>query len=480
MSVSIEANNKQPIKQTAVTRESIFAILGLSCLFSTLLIYSATITPFQRFEGLSWFIGIFAETSLAAAAVFALIFLFFSLRGKNTPFPTLIAVGGAGYLCGVVAFLSLTFIEVEFSILVNLAAVVAAFGDVALCLIWGRICTRFNLKQGLMIVSCACLVTALIYLLISHTPVEITLGIFLLCAIITVVLPATFKVSEAEYRESSALPHARKAFAILRSLADVVVAPFFGLLFFAFIMGILRSDFTESFDLFVVSLFIVAVILAAYSISHSKRFSIRGMQQTFIPLLAIVLLTTISITSTLGQGSFIAMLLIFLVYNFAVIMTISTLCAIANAREFPSDLIFSAAIALFALISEAGLVFSEILPATGIDVAMIVITTIYAFAMVLLGYLRRYQERTWDDRSTTQKTESSAERCMKLSEEYKLTSRESEILVYLSQGHTGAYISEALFISPNTARTHIHNIYRKMDVTSREDILRLTRVDEGS
>ena len=39
----------------------------------------------------------------------------------------------------------------------------------------------------------------------------------------------------------------------------------------------------------------------------------------------------------------------------------------------------------------------------------------------------------------------------------------------------GVYIGEELVISPNTVRTHIHNIYRKLDVTSREDILRIVR-----
>ena len=56
---------------------------------------------------------------------------------------------------------------------------------------------------------------------------------------------------------------------------------------------------------------------------------------------------------------------------------------------------------------------------------------------------------------------------------YSLTGREREILGYLALGHSGAYISEELLISPNTVRTHIHNIYRKVGVASREDIVRL-------
>ena len=56
-----------------------------------------------------------------------------------------------------------------------------------------------------------------------------------------------------------------------------------------------------------------------------------------------------------------------------------------------------------------------------------------------------------------------------------LTAREREVLGFLAHGHNGVYIGEELVISPNTVRTHIHNIYRKLDVTSREDILRIVR-----
>lgn len=66
-------------------------------------------------------------------------------------------------------------------------------------------------------------------------------------------------------------------------------------------------------------------------------------------------------------------------------------------------------------------------------------------------------------------------RCDALARKYALTAREREVLGYLARGHNGVYISDELLISPNTVRTHIHNIYRKLDVASREDIIRAVR-----
>ena len=65
--------------------------------------------------------------------------------------------------------------------------------------------------------------------------------------------------------------------------------------------------------------------------------------------------------------------------------------------------------------------------------------------------------------------------CAKLTREASLSPRESEVLVELAYGHTSGYIAKALFISDNTVRTHMRNIYRKLGVTDREALLELVR-----
>jgi DNA-binding NarL/FixJ family response regulator len=48
-----------------------------------------------------------------------------------------------------------------------------------------------------------------------------------------------------------------------------------------------------------------------------------------------------------------------------------------------------------------------------------------------------------------------------------LTSREIEILAMISTGTKNEVIAERLFISPNTVKTHIYNIFKKIDVPNR-------------
>lgn len=55
-----------------------------------------------------------------------------------------------------------------------------------------------------------------------------------------------------------------------------------------------------------------------------------------------------------------------------------------------------------------------------------------------------------------------------------LTDRENEILDLLAQGIRNKEIAERLYVSPNTIRTHIYNIYEKLHVNSRVEALNKT------
>lgn len=52
-----------------------------------------------------------------------------------------------------------------------------------------------------------------------------------------------------------------------------------------------------------------------------------------------------------------------------------------------------------------------------------------------------------------------------------LSERETQVLGYIMQGYSMPQISDKLFISLNTVKTHSSNIYRKLDVNSRRELL---------
>jgi len=62
-----------------------------------------------------------------------------------------------------------------------------------------------------------------------------------------------------------------------------------------------------------------------------------------------------------------------------------------------------------------------------------------------------------------------------LMDKYELSKREREILALLMRGKKNKEIAKDLFISENTVKVHVYNIYKKLGVNSRLAILDLLK-----
>lgn len=56
-----------------------------------------------------------------------------------------------------------------------------------------------------------------------------------------------------------------------------------------------------------------------------------------------------------------------------------------------------------------------------------------------------------------------------------ISGREHEVLELLARGHTNREIAEALFVSPNTIKTHLSNVYDKLGVSRRTQAVQKAR-----
>ncbi|WP_281655057.1 LuxR C-terminal-related transcriptional regulator [Eggerthella sinensis] len=68
--------------------------------------------------------------------------------------------------------------------------------------------------------------------------------------------------------------------------------------------------------------------------------------------------------------------------------------------------------------------------------------------------------------------------CACVAKDYGLTPRESEVIVLLAYGRTLSIIARDLQIAKGTARTHIENIYRKLDVHKQQELIDLVETYE--
>jgi DNA-binding CsgD family transcriptional regulator/MFS family permease len=63
--------------------------------------------------------------------------------------------------------------------------------------------------------------------------------------------------------------------------------------------------------------------------------------------------------------------------------------------------------------------------------------------------------------------------CKRVSEDAHLSAREQDVFIQLALGRGSESIANRLFISINTARTHTHNVYTKLNVHSRQELISL-------
>lgn len=70
--------------------------------------------------------------------------------------------------------------------------------------------------------------------------------------------------------------------------------------------------------------------------------------------------------------------------------------------------------------------------------------------------------------------------CTSLAQRYGLSPRETEVFLYLAKGRGIEHIQNKLFISGHTVKTHTYNIYRKMDIGSREQLLDIIEKEKSA
>ena len=63
--------------------------------------------------------------------------------------------------------------------------------------------------------------------------------------------------------------------------------------------------------------------------------------------------------------------------------------------------------------------------------------------------------------------------CRELVNSHRLSPREEEVALLLARGHTRASIAKKLFVSENTVRAHVKNIYAKLGIHSKQQLIDL-------
>lgn len=107
------------------------------------------------------------------------------------------------------------------------------------------------------------------------------------------------------------------------------------------------------------------------------------------------------------------------------------------------------------------------------QLVVIAMLAVYAFSLIHLAVGLKNNKTNEPETPQDDNGKSIIMHCEALASQHDLTKRELEVLILLSRGRDLPYISEALYISKNTVRSHSKSIYLKLGIHSKQELLSL-------
>lgn len=223
-----------------------------------------------------------------------------------------------------------------------------------------------------------------------------------------------------------------------------------------------------------------------------------SLHRTFIVLSTLV--TASFLTLLFASHSAVPYIAAFAFFAFSVVsmLMVLTTMEVAASRKFDPTFVFGFFAGTAYLITDAGPLLTGTLE-THFDlspVLVVSVTAVYlvAFAGLVLNITKDATSRSSasDSASPYEPDETPGEDlsakfvrpvvvlqdvlllcCQLLQKRYQLTNRETEILELIARGRDLARMADVLFVSQNTIRSHSRNLYRKLNVHSKQEALDL-------
>lgn len=235
----------------------------------------------------------------------------------------------------------------------------------------------------------------------------------------------------------------------------------------------------------------LATIVSCMIIIIDSRFthilSSKMQLQLFLPLAA---LTVFPLSFLSGIWELIWLFLLFSVFMLSLVTNYSAISLCVRVFELSPIRVFSYGRAYNLLGIVLGFAFAAItttfFPSGSIALilsfAALIFLFIIASAFILEDHYPVSSEVGDIDEDVVDITLSGRnlweERCAAVAKRYGLSPRQTEVLQLLARGRNTSYIQETLTISPYTAKAHIYNIYQKMGIHSRQELLTLIEQEE--
>ena len=344
---------------------------------------------------------------------------------------------------------------------------------------WCRLLARFGLRRSLLGFEMGLLPQ-------PH-------GAFAAFALAGAAAPAIGSLrSSAESEESAAGDNAVEQDAPVEHLWDsmrtMVFNPCLGLCLFLFVMSA-RGFVFMGYEHIGASSVIVAAVLAVVLARLWPGFSLATIYRVLLPVAAAIFIVLSSFP--VGTMSFsLGFLVSHSVMATVALLALASLAAVARAGEFSPVVVGAALCAMTSVAVLVGANLAQLVPQDDTMGAVLLVCAMAYFVYVLISPLADYYRMFRETDGAGNGAESAScepvrpldydRVCRALADERNLSAREREILPYIARGHRPAYVADLLCISEHTVRTHLRNMYRKLGINSREELIQLVEETAGA
>ena len=463
-------------------------MVGIIAFFATMPIYSPNIVPLFAALADSDLTGSFVWALMIATALASAVLAVLALSGraKGTLSGRMADAVMLAYPIATVCFylMLLGFLPYSIPIAGALGALSGAL-FVPCAVVWAKTLSPCPLENAILLVCVACGTSAVLnwfstYL--SAIPLAVLYTLLLATCIVAYFADGRAHADDSP-NEDAHLPLREVAPRFVSVMAPALI----GLSMFAFFMGVSRPSIGESLSADVAGTLLAAITLAPLCMVARR---LRHPMQTFFHQLLLPLLATavmamfIMLSSAHAEFAHVAtQIAVYYFFGVAALYAVSLSIAGASAREFPPTLVLSAIVGCFAVFSLAGIQFgalSSFAHQQTLFMPSIVVALYCVFLIVysIVAFWRNTSPQVETPIAVEEPVvETIEQRCGRIADEFGLSPRERELLAYLGRGHTASYIAKTLVISESTVYTHTRNIYQKVGIGSREELLAM--IEEG-
>lgn len=342
-----------------------------------------------------------------------------------------------------------------------------------LYLLWGTFYSALDIKPAIALLFGSVMVAALVKIVVSFAGSTVPGAL----ACTTLPLISTWCWRAAKRTPPPESPRGERFSAkTLYTLKDMAL----GVAVFSFALGVIRTldleYFSQPFLFESIAHFIeIAVCVGALALTYRRRedFDVAHMWLFVLLVIATGLVAGELVAGALGSLSFA---ILTAAQMFALVFLWLALSDVAHASRYPTDLVFGLGWSLYALPVAAGSLCT-VAVGFSVDLPRLSLLVIYVLLLAMFLFMRErtpHHARLFADLNpplSSDRLNRLTDQASALARKYGLSEREQEIVVLYAQGRNRAFISGKLFISENTVRDHIKNVYKKMRIHSKQELI---------